>query len=178
VQTTFTEAGAALALLALQACAGPGHHGAEQELSLAHHDDWQLDGADGDPLADHRPNGNTCAEDALRVEATGFEISTEACSYASVSQPIAVAIKQGDRIHFDVWWATLAALEQAEGHLAVVVGDQIVWQDQVAIPGPADVRAVEYPATFDAPALSPITFHVHNHGSNTYKIGDITIVKP
>jgi hypothetical protein len=162
--------------VAVNACSDEQTDASAREVTLASREGWTLDQAETDPLAAHRDETTPCSVEALTVEATGFEISTEACNYASVTQPALEALHEADLLQFSVWWETLAALEPSEAHLALLVDGTVLWEDHVSIPGLADVRAVEVPVANDPPAESPVTFHLHNHGSNTWKIGDVMLV--
>lgn len=137
---------------------------------------WRSTGAGEDPLADHRPEAVDCSASGWRYEGGGIEIDTGACNYLSLSQPLAVDLAAGETIRIAAWWQSLASVEPAEGHLAVLIDDEVVWQERVPIPGPADIRRSEVTMTTAVPAGAPVTLHLHNHGYNTWRFQDLSIV--
>jgi len=142
---------------------------------------WSLVDADArastdtalDPEPDHRPDPVVCPERPWRPENVGIEIDTTACNYVSLSQPLLGDLHEGDAIGIGAWWSTLASVNPAIGHFALYVGADLLWDEWVAIPGPAEVRTVEIASPIDADAGVPVTVHVHNHGYNTWNLQEI-----
>jgi hypothetical protein len=131
---------------------------------------WEPLDADDDPFADERPTEILCAaEEGWRREAEGVEIDTGACNYLALHQPLPRALAAGEPLRISAWWQNLIATAPAEGHLAVAVDGVVLWEERVAIPGPADARDLVLTAPEDAPAGAPITLHLHNHGANTWR---------
>ena len=89
---------------------------------------WLATPSELDPLADHRPDPVICPTAAYGLEFGVLEVDTGQCNYLSVSQPLAHAIAAGDRLRVTVWWQTLIADPPAEGHLALVVDEQLLWE--------------------------------------------------
>lgn len=144
--------------------------------SLVDHDAWQdeLVAAD-DPWAEHRPAEVQCAG-GWAQETGGIEVDTGACNYLLLQQPIPFAIEEGDPVRLRMWWQTLASLEPATGHVAVLIDGELLWDEEVPIPGPADVRSLEFPSPRSAPAGATLTLHLHNHGTNTWHFHDLTVL--
>ncbi|MCA9688637.1 MAG: hypothetical protein KC636_03460 [Myxococcales bacterium] len=168
--------------LALAACsAGPGEgatgpaEGPRERASLIRADAWApAEGAD-DPLAEHRPDGASCPVSAATVEAGGFEIQTELCSYASFSQPSLVDVRPGDQLVISAFHSELSALEPATAHFAVLLDGAILWEQTVDIPAyPEFAAARPYTVTVDAsaeaPVGAPVVVHLHNHGANQWRL--------
>ena len=82
---------------------------------------------------------------------------------------------EGDTLRLTAWWDRLASETPATGHLAVLVGGEPVWEEDVTIPGEADVRELDFEMPFDAEAGSPVVFHVHNHGYNTWRLQTLQV---
>lgn len=139
-------------------------------------EDWQPALAGADPIAHHTgADAIVCGEQDWHVELEGLEIETTRCNYASVQQPLLVDLAQGDELRVRVWWQALASPEPVDGHLALLVGDELVWEEHVAIPGPAAAHDVTLASPVSAPAGTTVTFHLHNHGSNTWNLNEFAL---
>lgn len=134
---------------------------------------WQETAPQDDPLAEHRGNSIVCPESAWYPEPGGVEIETTACAYVSLSQPLGENIAAGDMLHVVAWWQTLVSVEPALGHLAVLIGNEIVWDEHIDIPGKADARVIEFVAGSSFAAGETVTFHLHNHGFNTWTFSEL-----
>ncbi len=139
---------------------------------------WLATPSELDPLADHRPDPVICPTAAYGLEFGVLEVDTGQCNYLSVSQPLAHAIAAGDRLRVTVWWQTLIADPPAEGHLALLVDEQLLWETHVAIPGKADLQQIEFNSPIAAEAGDSLTFHLHNHGYNSWTLGGLELLDP
>ncbi|TPV93980.1 MAG: hypothetical protein B7733_17515 [Myxococcales bacterium FL481] len=137
-------------------------------IALIRPENWRATSPDEDPLAEHRPDPLPCEPGAWREELGGTELDTGRCGYLSLSQPSAATVEAGDLVELAVWWQDLASLEPARGHLAVLAGTELLWEEYVDIPSPADIREVAFRVDRPIPAGTPITLHLHNHGANTW----------
>jgi hypothetical protein len=136
---------------------------------------WKPVPAAMDPLAAHRPAQVQCPLGGWLFEPQGLEISTLLCNYAMFSQPSRAAIVKGARVVASVYHFDLVAEEPATAHVALLVGDNLVWEQDIAIPGKANAYAIDVPASFAADAGTPVYFHLHNHGQNTWTLGEIEV---
>jgi hypothetical protein len=136
---------------------------------------WTLATAEEDPFASEREGRVPCGLADVREESGTFEVDTRACNHVTVRQPSAVSIGVGDTVSVLLWWQTLASLRPAEGHIAVALGNRVLWEERVQIPGPPDVREVSLVANEALAAGQPVFFHVHNHGYNNWKLGHIRV---
>lgn len=140
---------------------------------------WEPVPPDADPFADHAgPDAIFCGERDWRVELGGLEIETTRCNHATVAQPLLTDVAPGDRLRVRVWWQTLVSPEPVEGHLVLAIDEQMVWEERVDIPGPASVREVEVASPVAAAAGAVVTFHLHNHGSNSWNLNELTLYAP
>lgn len=142
--------------------------------SLVDNGAWQPDLAENDPAADHRPQTVVC-DLGWYVENGGIEIDTGECNYLSLRQPLLETLEPGDPLSLQVWWQTLASVEPAEGHLALFVDDERLWEELVPIPGPAEARTIEFQSPLAAPAGATLTLHLHNHGYNTWHFHELNV---
>lgn len=132
-------------------------------------DAWRLAAPRDDPF-DDEPH-QECTEAGFGVENGVFELNTELCSRATFVQPLTSGREAGSLVYIDVMHDQLWAPDPGEeAHIAVGIGDIRLLSARVPIPSPAarwsEVVALER-------AVSPgelAWFHVHNHGSNAYRL--------
>ena len=146
-------------------------HAEIHPLVLAH--DWTMTAAEDDPLAEHRPEPTICPRSAWGEELGVLEVSTGACNYLSVEQPLVEAIAIGDPLRVQLWWQALITSEPAIGHLALLIDGQLIWELEVAIPGPADARVITFESPIAAEPGATVTFHLHNHGANSWTLAEL-----
>ena len=173
-----------VALLAVVACSGddtrdpsdsgspPTPNGEAMELVTAVL--WVPQAPDDDPFPAHRPDTESC-EVGWEVEFEALEVNTDRCTYGAFDQPALSEVAPGDAVVIDLWYDDLWAPEPAEAHLAFGTGDAAWWELHLAVPGPADVLRVEFDAPAAAALGEPVWWHVHNHGSNSYRLQSVTV---
>jgi len=159
--------------LALSGCDG---ETSEHWRPLVDHQAWTSLLAERAPLPDHRPDPVVCPRPYVE-EGDAIEIDTGACNYVDLAQPLLRSIEVGDRLALDLWWATLASTEPASGHLALLVDGEVLWEEEVEIPGPADVRSLELESPLSAEAGHELVFHLHNHGYNNWSFGRLDVLE-
>lgn len=128
----------------------------------------------------HRPADPNCpgrgigwgAE--LTIEPNSLEVATGRCSFLGLHQPSAFRVAAGHRIDLAFSHDRLLAEEPSEGHVAVMLGDLVLWDDTIAIP--AEPARFTHSVVVDAaiPAGTPVVLHLHNHGDNTWNFVDIS----
>lgn len=136
---------------------------------------WMQVAADADPLVAHRPADVTCPLGAWLLEPEGLEVNTQSCNYGSFGQPSLVEVVPGARLVGSLYHFDLIAAEPATAHVALVIGEALVWEQEVTIPGPANAFTIDVPASFAAPVGTPVNFHLHNHGQNTWTFGVLQV---
>ncbi|WP_224367688.1 hypothetical protein [Hyalangium versicolor] len=119
-----------------------------------------------------------CGEQDWHAELDGLEVQTTRCNYATVRQPLLLDLKKGARLRVRVWWQALVSPAPVQGHMALLVGEHQVWEEHIKIPGPADTREVELSSPLAAKAGTLVTFHLHNHGSNTWNLNGFALQVP
>jgi len=135
--------------------------------------DWQQVLAPQDPLAAHRPAEVSCPLGGWLYEPQGLEINTSLCNYAMFVQPSRVAIVPGTRLRASLYHFDLNAEAPATAHVALMLGEQVLWEREIAIPGKANAYPIELALDFAAAAGTPVYFHLHNHGQNTWTLGEV-----
>jgi len=138
---------------------------------LIDHERWvQIEASADDPLVDHRPSSITCGVAGWYRENEIIEIDTNFCNYLALRQDSLAAITEGAKVRLGFYHFDLVAPEPALAHVAVLVDGQLLWEQEIAIPGAAMVYALEFEAPFSAPAGAELVFHLHNHGQNTWAL--------
>ena len=129
--------------------------------------DWVPVAAADDPFQD-RPETVSCPASGYGLEDGFFEIETDACGYGTFMQLSQVAIAQGQAIRVNLWHSPLSSEEPAEAHLAIQLGDWLMFERRIPIPNPAQVLDEYIVAGRDIEAGTPVYLHVHNHGNNFF----------
>ena len=148
-------------------------------LRLVNPFDWSPLAAADDPFAAHRPADVTCPDDSWGGEPFGAAYSLEIqtgdgqCHWFSAAQPIQGRLAAGDPIRIRVWHFDLFADERGEAHVALAIGGVILWERRVVIPSPGGLLldTVEAPRAWSAG--TPLVFHLHNHGANTWNLVEV-----
>lgn len=148
---------------------------------LVDHDAWRLATAEEDPWAQYRPGDDiSCPEGARKTEdfagTYAYSVITLDCGYTTVVQATIADACEGEDLYVWLWNYQLTAPEDAQAHLAVQIGDTVVWSETREIPGPSELEATRVPLPEDVPAGTPIYFHVRNHGANSYELLELSIV--
>lgn len=140
---------------------------------------WSSSAPAHDPFAQHRPAEVLCPDAGWQVEGGSLEVSTGACHYLSVEQGLLRDVAAGEPIIVNLWHQALHADYGAIGHAALVVGDgedaEVLWEREVGIPGPSAIWRDEVRARRDLAAGERVTFHLHNHGANTWNLGSVLV---
>lgn len=126
-------------------------------------------GASADPLVDHRPADVECPPAAWGPERGSFEIQTGVCDYAAFDQPLPVDLKAGDGLSIVVWHDFLDAAEPGRAHLAVWVGETVVWETELDIPAPSGTFEAVVTLEETPPPDARLGLHLHNHGFNSWR---------
>lgn len=154
---------------------------APEATTLIEHNAWEQIAESDDPLADHRPDDVECADRAVKVEPLGDELSygveLENCNYLAASQPSLAEVPAGASVSARIWHFPLteAAGEEGEAHVALLMDDEIVWEEYVSIPADGDLLTPQWEAESDYPEGTEIGYHVHNHGDNDWNFLELTV---
>ena len=166
---------------ATTAAAGSSSGEAGMPVSLIDQTAWVDTPEASDPLADHRPPMLDCGIAAWFLEAgdTVLEMDTGVCDYMSLEQPMLVGVEEGQTLGLEMFHFDLTAPEPAEAHIALLLGETVVWERVIPIPGgpggsaPAEVWQETFSSEVSAPAGTPLRLHLHNHGQNTWNLTEI-----
>lgn len=135
----------------------------------------ELRPAESDPLNSHRPESVDCPAAAWGEEFGSFEVQTGVCNYGAFVQPLPQPIQAGDLVEITVWHDFLDAAEPATGHVAVWLGDQVIWEEEVAIPAQSSTLSASVAIDFEPAADAKLGLHLHNHGFNSWRFVSVDV---
>jgi hypothetical protein len=138
-------------------------------------DAWGLAAAADDPWAAEAPTEAACPSTAFGPEGAFFEVETDPCPWGTWTQALAVGGEQGDRLVFTFFHLDLWAPEPAEAVVTLHLGGEQAWELRRPVPSEAGVYEVEVLAPRGWQAGAAAAFHVHNHGSNSYRLGEVML---
>ncbi len=137
--------------------------------------DWQQVPAPQDPLVSHRPAEVSCPLGAWLYEPQGLEVNTGLCNYGMFVQPSRAAIVPGARLRASLYHFDLSSEPPATAHVALMLAEAVIWEQDIAVPGKANAYAIDLTLDFTAAAGTPVYFHLHNHGQNTWTLGEVEV---
>lgn len=151
-------------------------------VSLVEPTAWQVAEAAADPFWQARPpNTEPCVEfwtdvedSAPIIDGTWFKVETAKCNYLTAAQPLLEAVKEGDSLevmmhHYPIIFG------EGPYTLAVQIGaGPVAWMRTTpAVPLGQTWIQETFTAPSEAPAGTPIYWHVQNHGKNEWALYDI-----
>lgn len=138
---------------------------------------WTALDAKSDPFADRLPMVR-CLPGAVAAETLSEErvlgVDTGPCNYLTALQPTLRDVQPGDTLKVRLWHFELSAPEQAEAHAAVMIDDLTVLDERVPIPQPGGLIVRQVVAERAIPAGTPVYFHLHNHGENSWALVEVS----
>ncbi|MBV1858235.1 MAG: hypothetical protein KUG77_07475 [Nannocystaceae bacterium] len=130
--------------------------------------------ATDDPF-DDRPSDIAC-EFGFGLEDGFFEFESDLCRYGAFSQPALAPIRSGDTVDFLLLHENLVSSEPgSQAHVAIAFGDEIAYEARIDIPAEADFLDEQWVSTLDVPEGTPVHFHLHNHGINSYRLAELAV---
>jgi hypothetical protein len=154
------------ALLVVGGCSGA-------DLVLAEPHDWALVTGIEDPW-DETNEHVACPARAAVVEEGFIELDTKVCSWITVSAPARAGVRTGTALRMLFFHSALVADEPSAAVVGVAVDGETLWQREIPIPSASAFEDVVVTVEHDVVSGAPMTFHVHNHGANSYRLGSVT----
>jgi hypothetical protein len=74
-----------------------------------------------------------------------------------------------------VWHYDLVAEMDTEAYVAIAIGGQIEWEATIPIPSTGNLLEADIVMDRELPAGTPMQFHVHNHGPNSWELFDVMV---
>jgi hypothetical protein len=103
-----------------------------------------------------------------------LQVWTAACPWVTVEQPSRVPLERGDRLSFRLWHDPLSADAPATAWIGLAADTSVLAWWSVPIPAPSGPVLDDLELAVDFPEGTPIRFHVHNHGNNTYHLLELS----
>lgn len=140
---------------------------------------WELVPLADDPFAAEAvepplTGTETCAADAVLTESGMLEIDTDVCNFVTLRTTTVEEIRAGETVRVLFWNLALVADPPAVGVVELRLGGQTWWRHEAAIPGPEAIHKPKQVASRAFPKGTPVLFHVHNHGANSWRLLDWT----
>ncbi len=150
-------------------------------ISLIDHEEWKQVPMEEDPFAPGAEDEiYPCEERDITVEqfneVTSWSVITGSCNWATVSQPLPRDLAPGDELFVKLFWFSQRDFPGAVANVALAVGDDVVVSRQVEVPTEAALLETTALVPSDAPAGTPLIFHVGNHGTNSWNLIDVSLV--
>ena len=108
-----------------------------------------------------------------------FDVTTTTCNYVTVRQPSLMATGPGAVLTVWIFHFKIVT-EPGEYHLMVQAGDPPVtlWEDSREVPNESKLWFEEIVLADPIDAGTPITYHVSNHGQNTWGLVGLLVDYP
>lgn len=113
-----------------------------------------------------------CGDGGVIHEGGRVEVRTRWCDPADLATTLTSSLSAGTVVDFQLSHDPLLA-DGGAVHLAIVVGDEIVWQLERSLPMAAAFFHERVPLALPHAAGERVVVHIHNHGANSYAIHDL-----
>jgi hypothetical protein len=149
------------------------------EFSLVDQMKWSALAHGSDPFADGRPQC-VLGQDMFYEDFGGepsFTIQTQSCSWGTVEQPSALAVKKGEMVTVRIWYFPLTDPSGTvnEGRVLIAFGNNEVWKKTVPIPTHSGLIKETFAAPSDLPLGARIRWNISNHGENSWNLLQLTV---
>jgi hypothetical protein len=147
------------------------------KTSLIDHQRWSKTAVSTDPFLSMKPVDAQCGDGAFTIEDGVVEVDTGVCDFLTLEQPSLEVVGAGDSLEVILWHLTLVSLdgEAANGYAAVAIGGDVVWEIKVPIPSKEGFYQHRKTAPRRFEESTPIHLHIHNHGTNTWKLLSVSV---
>ena len=133
---------------------------------------WEAVTGEDDPFDGTVAAARPCGSADYEVEPDLFEVQTDACNYVTLVQASQCDLVAGQAVNLAIWHNSLGDQSETMGQIVVMVAGEVITTIDVAIPSPATNHTMDWSAGRDIAQGTPVYFHMNNHGSNSYRIGD------
>ena len=106
-----------------------------------------------------------------------LDVDTGACNYLTVTAPLLEKVSPRDVLGIYVSHDVLTAEEPALAHVAIQIGDWVALDGTVPIPALNDLLLEEIAPPRAFAAGTPVWYHLHNHGENTWNMYEPSLVE-
>ena len=113
-----------------------------------------------------------CPGHAYGAEDDIFEVRTDGCHYGTFVQEAARDVPMNATLRISIEHLGLFSQSPAEAHASLAVGTTTLVDLHIPIPSAAALHTIDVQVEAAFPAGTPIYFHLHNHGSNTWAFAE------
>lgn len=132
---------------------------------------WDVHPENRDSFYDARPRNVDCPRGTgWLVEDDELEVRTEFCNYLSLSQQVLLDLTAGTELELALSHSELNFNAPSTGHVAIAIEGNLLWQTEIAIPGPSAIYKETITLPFDVSRGDAIEINLHNHGDNAWTI--------
>lgn len=145
--------------------------GAKKDIPLLDHTKWVPTPPEQDMFRQKWPTlgAERCQGDfAWHLDQDALELDTEICNFITLEQPMLASIKKGDTLKLGLWHVQLYSDKDTEAVVTMYGGETEIWTKTIAIPARANYYEPSFEATADIPKGTKLSFHLHNHGLNSW----------
>jgi hypothetical protein len=177
IRTALMAALGSATVLGCESAASDSEENSDGAVSLVDHNLWTAMAAGEDPFPD-RPAEVTCPPRGYGLDAGAFGVYTGECNYITATQPILVDLQVGDIVTFEIGYGVLASTVPAVGHMVLALPSLTMKDVVVPIPGTGKFYAEDVEIKVPLSKGTPILFHVHNHGPNSWRVLRVERTRP
>jgi hypothetical protein len=109
------------------------------------------------------------------LEGESLEVDSGNCNYLALQEPAAVSAPSGAVVTTEISYFDLTAAEPTQAHIALLLEGDILWETSIDIPADARVLDVAFELPRQVNEGDLLGFHLHNHGQNTYALGQLAV---
>lgn len=166
----------------LLASCGPGGVCPDEpaRLSLVDHEAWQPLAMDEDPFTPGADDDiYPCDDRDMTVEELGevvtWSVVTGACNWATVAQPLPRALAAGEELLLEMFWFSQRDFPGATAIVGLALADEVVFTHPVQVPADAELLEAPIVVPRDIEEGTRVSFHVGNHGTNSWNLIDLSV---
>lgn len=146
--------------------------------SLLDHQLWKQVSREHDPYKSMAPPNKPCDDVAYKLEDGVIEVETGICSFITVAQPLKHNLRLGDKLKVIFWHLYLTAASSAEGYVGLSIDSAPIYVKKIPIPASPAVYEETITLKRNFSKGETLYFHIHNHGSNTWKLLSLEQICP
>lgn len=138
-------------------------------IELLDHKQWRQVPREQDPYRSMAPSGK-CEDVAYKLEDGVIEVETGICTFFTVDQTLSRDLKAGQTLKVIFWHLQLTAASSANAYVSFTIGTTSIYVKKIPIPSGPEVYEETITLKQDFKKGEPLYFHIHNHGSNSWKL--------
>jgi hypothetical protein len=118
-----------------------------------------------------------CPDGAWYEEDGALDVQTGFCAYLAISQPSLASVAVGEQLDIVLWHANLGEGDGEPAHVAVLLGETVVWEALVEMPADAAVFHETLASPVALAEGEAVGLHLHNHGFNAWTLLSLEVTR-